>query len=46
VKGAIPEENALLGAKLKLAAIVRTSMMPTHTTGKFEKYVIMNFLEK
>jgi hypothetical protein len=46
VNGAIPEENALLGAKLKLAAIVRTSMRPTRTTRKLEKYVIRNFLEK
>jgi hypothetical protein len=37
VKRAIPKENALLGAKLKLATAARNSMRPTRTTQNFEE---------
>jgi hypothetical protein len=37
VKRAIPKENALLGAKLKLATVARTSMRPTCTAENFEE---------
>jgi hypothetical protein len=37
VKRAIPKKNALLGAKLKLATVARTSMRPARTSENFEE---------